>query len=164
MQPDDWPAIHAIYQEGIDSGHSTFASKPPDTWDAFIGGKVPGCSFVALQEGKVLGWVVLSPTSARHVYRGVCEVSIYLAASARGKGLGRALLGHCIQTSELLGIWTLQSGVFPENRASLALQLGLGFRIIGRRERVGKMEHGPWLGRWRDTLLLERRSPLAGRD
>jgi len=165
MTEADWPAVRRIYQEGIDTGHATFESTPPDTWEAFSRSKLSAGRLVARAgSGEVAGWAVLSPVSARKVYAGVAEVSIYIAAAHRGRRVGDALLAELIRVAEAAGIWTLQSGTFPENAASVALQVRHGFRIIGRRERIGRMEHGPFAGRWRDTVLLERRSRLAGQD
>lgn len=160
----DWPAVAAIYREGIATGHATFASEPPANFAEWSKSKVVGCSVVARNDaGQPVGWACLTPTSDRCVYAGVAEVSVYVAASARGQGVGDALMREVIARSEVLGIWTLQAGIFPENRSSIALHVRNGFREVGRRERIGKMTHGPLAGQWRDTVLLERRSAVAGR-
>ncbi|KTR52586.1 phosphinothricin acetyltransferase [Curtobacterium oceanosedimentum] len=158
MTAGDWPAVEAIYREGIATGNATFEAEPP-TWEAFNGGKLPDHRFVALGGDVVLGWVAVSPTSARPVYRGVVEHSVYVAAAARGRGIGHLLLDAMIASTEAAGIWTIQSGIFPENTASRALHTHHGFRELGTRERIGLMTFGPWAGQWRDNVLVERRSP-----
>lgn len=156
MTPAHGPAVLAIYQAGIDTGNATFETVAPDwpTWDAT---HLPVHRFVATEGTQVLGWVAVSATSDRCVYAGVVEESIYVAASARGRGVGRLLMAAVIESTEQAGIWTLQSGVFPENTASLALHTSSGFRIVGVRERIGRRD-----GRWRDVVFLERRSAVAG--
>lgn len=154
---DDWEAVRNIYQQGIDTGNATFQTSAPE-WDAWDAGHLPHCRLLAHRGEEVLGWAALSRVSAREVYAGVAEVSIYIADQARGQGVGDALLGRLIAESEQNGIWTLQAGVFPENRASLALHGKHGFRVVGTRERVGRLH-----GQWRDTVLLERRSIVVGR-
>jgi L-amino acid N-acyltransferase YncA len=145
-------AVLRIYQEGLDSGDASFETAAPD-WPTFDRKYLPQHRFVALDEdGRVLGWVALAPTSAREVYRGVVEHSLYVAAAARGSGVGKALLRKVIAASEAGGVWTLQAGVFPENTASIALHRASGFRQVGVRERIG-CHHGVW----RDVVLLERR-------
>lgn len=161
----DWAQIAAIYREGIATGHATFASAPPESFAEFHEGKRAEAGIVCRDERRrIIGWATLAKVSDRCVYAGVAEVSIYVAAAARGRGCGQALLRALIERSEAGGIWTLQAGIFPENTASLALHERCGFRVVGRRERVGRMGFGPLAGRWRDTLLLERRSAVAGRD
>jgi phosphinothricin acetyltransferase len=162
MTAAHWPEVATIYQEGIDTGHATFATAPPDSWDAWCAGKLNACSLAALAGNRAAGWAALSPTSTRPVYAGVAEVSVYVAATWRGQGLGTLLMAHLISVSEMEGIWTLQAGIFPENQASITLHIHHGFREVGRRERIGKMAHGPLAGCWRDVLLLERRSRVAG--
>ena len=162
MVETDWPEVAAIYAEGIATGHATFAGAPPDSFADFSEGKMMECGIVARDGGKILGWATLAVVSDRCVYAGVAEVSVYVATAARGGGVGAALLRGLIARSEEVGVWTLQAGIFPENTASLALHARFGFRVVGKRERLGKMSHGPLAGRWRDVLLLERRSVVAG--
>ena len=168
----DWPAVAAIYREGIATGHATFAPAPPESFGDFSEGKVMECAVVArgsnssppATKNSVFGWATLTKVSDRCVYAGVAEVSVYVAAAARGRGVGDALLRALIARAEAAGVWTLQAGIFPENAASLALHARHGFREVGRRERLGKMPAiGPRAGEWRDVLLLERRSAVAGR-
>jgi len=155
LRPDDWDAVRNIYAEGIATGDATFDTAYPD-WPAWDGGHLAVPRLVAEDDGAVLGWAALSAVSGRCVYAGVAEVSLYVAARARGRGIGAALLGALIEESERAGLWTLQAGIFPENAASLAVHRKLGFRDVGVRERIGRMA-----GRWRDVLLLERRSPTV---
>ena len=161
LEPTDWPAVERIYAEGIATGHATFEAEPP-TWESFDSSKLPTLRLVAVDGDRVLGWAAASPTSSRPVYLGVVEHSVYVAASARGGGMGHLLLGALIDAAELNGVWTIQSGVFPENSHSLALHAAHGFRVVGRRERVAKMTYGPLAGVWRDTVLIERRSDTNG--
>ncbi|QKG57550.1 N-acetyltransferase family protein [Hymenobacter sp. BRD128] len=152
-----WPAVRAIYEAGIATGQATFTTEAP-TWGAWDAGHLAHCRLVATDAaGQVLGWAALSPVSSRCVYAGVAEVSIYIAAEARGRGVGRQLLAALVAASEQHGLWTLQAGIFPENAASLALHAGQGFRTVGRRARISQLR-----GQWRDTLLLERRSAVVG--
>ncbi|MFF4267067.1 GNAT family N-acetyltransferase [Streptomyces virginiae] len=146
--------VLGIYQSGIDEGNATFETKAPD-WAAFDKAKLPGHRFVALDDGRVLGWVAASAVSDRCAYAGVVEHSVYVHPKARGRGVARALLDALIASTEADGVWTIQSGIFPENSASLAVHARAGFRVIGTRERIGR-HHGAW----RDVVLLERRSPL----
>jgi L-amino acid N-acyltransferase YncA len=162
LEPADWPAVEAIYLEGIKTGNATFEATPP-TWAAFDAGKIRDLRLVAADGSRIVGWAAASAVSARPVYAGVAEHSVYVAASARARGAGRMLLASLIEKSEDLGFWTLQSGIFPENTASLALHQRFGFRIVGTRERLAKMTYGPHLGDWRDVLMVERRSNRAGR-
>ncbi|MFJ3922632.1 GNAT family N-acetyltransferase [Streptomyces sp. NPDC090022] len=146
--------VLAIYQAGIDEGNATFETAAP-TWTVFDASKLPEHRFAAIgEDGKVLGWVAASAVSDRCAYAGVVEHSVYVHPGARGRGIARALLDELIASTEGAGIWTIQSGIFPENTASLALHQRAGFRIIGTRERIGR-HHGAW----RDVVLLERRSP-----
>jgi L-amino acid N-acyltransferase YncA len=156
LSPLDWPAVRKTYLEGIATGNATFEKDAPD-WDVWNATHMEKCRLVASIRDETAGWAALSSVSSRCVYTGVAEVSIYVAAGARGSGVGTALLAALIEASEALGIWTLQAGIFPENTASVALFREAGFRIVGRRERIGQMD-----GRWRDTLLLERRSNVCG--
>jgi len=159
MLPAHWPEVRAIYLEGLATGDATFETEAPD-WERWDASHLRACRLVALAEdGRVAGWAALGPVSARKVYAGVAEVSVYVGAGFRGRGLGRALLEALVRESESEGIWTLQASIFPENAASVALHKSCGFREVGRRERVGKLR-----GRWRDTVLLERRSQTVGTD
>jgi L-amino acid N-acyltransferase YncA len=162
MTDADWPAVAAIHREGIDTGDSTFTAEPAARFTEFMVGKL-ACGALVARDGKagVCGWTILSCVSTRPVYAGVAEVGIYVSADIRGRGVGTLLLRELIARSETAGIWTLQAGIFPENTASLALHLRHGFREVGRRERIGKMTYGPRAGEWRDTVLLERRSPVV---
>lgn len=158
MTADHWEKVRAIYIEGIESGNATFETEAPD-WDEWNRGHIGPCRMVALRGREVAGWVALSAVSRRAAYAGVAEVSVYVAADARGGGIGHALLTGLIPASEDAGFWTLQASVFPENEATLRLHRRAGFREVGRRERIGRHQ-----GRWRDTILLERRSSRAGID
>jgi phosphinothricin acetyltransferase len=155
----DWPAVRRIYLEGIESGHATFETAPPgsEEWDTAWR---PEARLIAERDGDVLGFAAITPTSRRAVYRGVCEVMVYVARDARGLGIGTLLLRALVQASEAAGVWTLQASVFPENVASIRVHLAAGFREVGRRERIGRYSDG----RWRDTVLLERRSDSVGTD
>jgi L-amino acid N-acyltransferase YncA len=150
-------AVLDIYRLGIDGGDATFETEPP-TWERFAATRLPGHRFVAVDaDGRVLGWVACSPVSQRGVYAGVVEHSVYVHPHARGRGLGKTLLRALIDSTESAGIWTIQSGVFPENVTSLAVHCAVGFRVVGTRERLGRLH-----GRWRDVVLVERRSPVIG--
>jgi L-amino acid N-acyltransferase YncA len=161
LEAAHWPEVERIYAAGIATGDATFESAPP-TWEAFDAGKLPGHRWVAVDGDRVLGWVAVSPVSDRCVYAGVVEHSVYVDPAAQGRGVGRALLAALVASTEAAGIWTIQSGVFPENAASLALHRAAGFRVVGTRERVGRMTSGPYAGQWRDVVFLERRSGLVG--
>jgi L-amino acid N-acyltransferase YncA len=156
MRPADWTAVRAIYLEGIQSGQATFETEAP-TWEDWDQGHLSHSRLIARQDGRVIGWAALAPVSRRRVYAGVAETSVYVAAAARRQGVGRQLLQALILAAERDGIWTLQGATFAENVASLKLQQACGFRIVGRRERIGQ-HHGVW----RDTVLTERRSPIVG--
>jgi len=156
MTDADWDAVRAIYLEGIATRNATFETESP-SWDTWNSNHRPNCRLVARSNEKVLGWAVLSLVSRRPVYSGVAEVSVYVAADARGMGVGKALLGSLINASEKAGIWSLQAGLFKENSASITLHKGVGFREIGFQERKGSMD-----GVWRDVLLMERRSQVVG--
>jgi L-amino acid N-acyltransferase YncA len=159
MRDGDWPAVQRIYREGIATGHATFESEAPD-WERFNTSRLPGHRLVAeTGEGRILGWAAVAPVSARPVYSGVVEHSVYIAAEARGLGLGATLLRALAESTEADGIWTIQASVFPENEASLKLHLANGYVVVGRRHRIARMTHGPLTGQWRDTVLIERRSP-----
>jgi len=154
MTPADWPAVRAIYEQGIATGVATFETAAP-TWEAWDAAHRPAHRLVARDEGgRLLGWVAVGSYSARRVYAGVVEESVYVAADARGRGVGRALLEQLIAETEAAGIWTLQAGIQAENQASLALHAGVGFRRVGVRERIGRDRDGIW----RDVVLMERRS------
>ena len=158
MSADDWSSVSDVYASGIATGQATFQTTVP-TWAEWDSAHLESCRIVArtAEDGAIVGWAALSRVSSRCVYAGVAEVSVYIGESARGQGLGRRLLEKLIGESEREGIWTLQSGIFPENEASVALHVSCGFRIVGRRERIGRMN-----GVWRDNLLLERRSQKIG--
>ncbi len=159
MTEADWPAVEMIYRAGIATGHATFESAPPASWEAFAAGKRLDLSLVTTDEsGRVQGWVAASPVSVRHAYRGVVEHSIYIHPEAAGRGIARALLEAFIALADSSGIWTIQSSIFTENIASIRLHERAGFRVIGRRESIARMTYGPHVGQWRDTILLERRS------
>jgi len=156
LKPAHWPEIRRIYLEGIATGQATLQTTAP-SWDEWDKAHLADLRYVAIIKNEVAGWVALSPVSSRCVYAGVAEVSIYISGTFRGMGIGSQLLKHVISESEKSNIWTLQSGVFPENTASMRLHENEGFRLIGYREKVGKM-----LDKWRDVNLLERRSKIAG--
>jgi phosphinothricin acetyltransferase len=151
LQPLDWPEVARIYEDGMRTGNATFETRVPE-WESCAAAH-SRVRLVAELDGKTAGWAALSPTSDRHCYRGVVENSVYVAAWAQGQGVGRGLLEALIERSEEAGIWTLRAGIFPENKASVRLHLGCGFRLVGVHERLGELN-----GEWRDVLLLERRS------
>lgn len=151
MRQVDARGVLNIYGEGIAGGNSTFETEVPD-WETWDQRHRPDCRLAARHEGFLVGWAALSPVSTRPVYRGVAEVSIYVTNTYHGMGIGKLLLKALIQAAESAGIWTLQASIFPENIASRALFLGCGFRLVGQRERIATLH-----GRWRDTILLERR-------
>jgi phosphinothricin acetyltransferase len=157
LTADDWAVVAGIYAQGIATGDATFEREVPE-WAAWNAAHLATGRLVAEGGSAVVGWAALSPVSGRCVYAGVAEVSVYVADSARGRGVGHRLLDALVAESERLGIWTLQAGIFPENEASLALHRRCGFRVVGHRERIGQMQDG----RWRDVVLLERRSPRVG--
>ena len=158
MTTEDWEQVRDIYEEGIRSGNATFETSAPD-WEQWDKAHLPLGRLVARSQRAVVGWAALSPVSARKAYAGVAESSIYVSVRAQGKGVGTALQQELTRQSETHGIWTLQGVVFAENTASLALLKKSGFREVGRRERISQLD-----GRWRDTILLERRSPVVGKD
>jgi L-amino acid N-acyltransferase YncA len=147
--------VLAIYQTGIEEGNATFETSAPD-WPAFSAARLPAHRYVAITCGQVAGWVAASAVSSRCAYAGVVEHSVYVRPEARGRGVGRLLLDTPIASTESAGIWTIQSSIFPENTASLALHQAAGFRVLGTRERIGQHH-----GHWRDTVLIERRSPAV---
>jgi L-amino acid N-acyltransferase YncA len=156
MTAADWEGVRAAYLEGIATGNATFETVAPE-WEQWDAGHRLDCRLVAWDEAGVTGFAALSPVSARKVYAGVAEVSVYVAARARGQGVGAELMRELVKASEAAGIWTLQAGIFPENTASLALHARFGFRVVGKRERIGQRD-----GRWRDVVLMERRSATIG--
>jgi phosphinothricin acetyltransferase len=158
LAPEDWETVRAIYLAGIATGDATFETAAP-AWDEWDRAHLPGPRLVAIDGDAVVGWAALSAVSARAVYAGVAEVSVYVAPARSGQGIGRALLQTLVRESEQNGIWTLQASVFPENSASISLHKSCGFREVGTRERIGKRQ-----GVWRNTILLERRSKSAGND
>jgi L-amino acid N-acyltransferase YncA len=163
MTREDWPAVLAIYEQGIQTSQATFESEPPACWEDWSASKLSDCSLVARVDGQVVvGWAALSPFSKRDCYAGVAEVSLYVDENWRGQGLGNALLRALIDRSEAQGIWTLQAKVFPENQASIHLHAKHGFRQVGIREKLSKMTYGPYQGQWRDVVLMERRSKVVG--
>ena len=151
LVPFDWPAVAAIFAEGIATGDATFETDVP-AWEDWDSRHLPEHRFVAELDGELAGWIAVVPYSSRAAYRGVGEESVYVAKRARGRGVGRALLATLIDGARAGGLWTLQAGVFPENEASLTLHEALGFRRVGVRERIGQLD-----GRWRDVVLLELR-------
>ena len=154
--PNHWPAVKAIYEDGLATGNASFQTSAPG-WEEWDAAHLKHSRVVLLQEGRVKGWAALTPVSNRCVYAGVAEVSIYIEAASRGRGIGKALLQALIAESEKNGLWTLQAGIFPENFPSVKLHEKCGFRQVGVREKIGKMGDG-----WRDTVLLERRSQTVG--
>jgi phosphinothricin acetyltransferase len=158
MQIDHWQEVRDIYQQGIDTGQATFEESPPGNWEEWSSKFWPDLSLVCLVDGQVIGWAAISPVSNRLAYQGVGELSLYVAPQHQGRGTGKELMEKIILESEQAGFWTLQAGIFPENQPSLKLHRLYGFRVVGTRERIGKMTYGPHAGEWRDVLLLERRS------
>jgi L-amino acid N-acyltransferase YncA len=156
MQNADWDAVRLIYQEGIATGLATFETEVPE-WEAWDQNHLAAPRLVARSGDPVMGWAALTPVSGRCVYAGVAEVSVYVAATARGQGVGKALLKALVEASERAGIWTLQAGIFSENSASIALHAACGFREVGYRERLGCLN-----GIWKDVVLMERRSQIVG--
>ena len=162
MTRADWPDVRRIFEEGIATGHATFTQLAPNSWDSWQEGKIPECCLVALRSRRVVGWVSLESASHRPAYSGVGVQNIYVEAASRGRGIGSDLLRELIAAAEDQGIWTLEARIFPENVPSLKLHEKLGFRTVGLRERLGRMDFGPLRGTWRDVLLLERRSDRIG--
>jgi L-amino acid N-acyltransferase YncA len=157
MIVEDWDSVASIYKEGIATGFATFETNVPsfDTWDR---AHLETCRIVAFDAKQILGWAALSPVSSRFVYGGIAEVSVYISFAYQGLGVGKLLMEHLIFESEKAGLWTLQSGIFPENEASVQLHKKVGFRYIGKREHIGKASDGMW----KDNLLFERRSKVVG--
>lgn len=152
LAPEDWPEVERIYAAGIATGNATFETETP-SWESWDSGHRQDLRFVAVREGRLIGWVAAGPISRRKCYAGVVEHSVYVAAEERGTGVGRALLSTLIDATERAGVWTIQTGIFPENLASVALHQRVGFRIVGRRERMARLR-----GVWRDVYLVERRA------
>lgn len=172
MARGDGARIFEIYRQGIATGHATFEKDVPADWDRWFESRPPRGRLVAESpdpespgaeyQVRIVGWAALSPVSARAVYAGVCEVSVYVADGAHGAGVGRALLGALVDASEAAGIWTLQASIFPENKASVALHQRFGFHLMGTREKIAWMSYGPLANQWRDTVILQRRSTVVG--
>jgi L-amino acid N-acyltransferase YncA len=156
LRPVDWPEVARIYADGIATKNATFEAEVP-SWEDWDAAHLAEHRFVGIDDGRVVGWIALAPVSERCCYAGVAEVSVYVGAEARGRGVGSTLLEAVVASSERAGIWTIQTGVFPENEASLALCRRFGFRLVGTRRRLGQLD-----GIWRDVLLLERRSEAIG--
>jgi L-amino acid N-acyltransferase YncA len=163
MRPDDWEEVRAIYLEGIATGQATFESHAPE-WEKWDSSHVAAPRLVVKRNGRIAAWASLSRVSARQVYAGVAEVSVYVGADFRGQGIGSSLLASLIQASEQKGFWTLQAGIFPENVTSIELHKKHSFRVLGVREKVGKMTFGELKGIWRDVVLMERRSKVTGTE
>ncbi len=161
MNHEDWEQVRAIYEEGIATENATFEPVVPD-WEKWDSAHVADPRLVVRVEGRVAAWAALSRVSARKVYAGVAEVSIYVGEKFRGRGIGDALLDALVDASEKAGFWTLQGGIFPENSISIELHKKHGFRVLGIREKIGKMAFGRLQGKWRDVVLMERRSTVAG--
>ena len=156
MTGADWEEVRRIYLDGLATGQASFETEAP-SWEEWDAARLRHSRLVARENGRVLGWAALSPVSRRPCYAGVAEASVYVAASGRGRGVGKALLRRLIEESERNGIWSLYGATFPENAASVRMQLACGFRVVGHRERIAQ-HHGVW----RDTVLTERRSAIAG--
>jgi L-amino acid N-acyltransferase YncA len=152
MEPSDWPAVRTIYEQGIATKQATFESTPP-SWEGWDAGHLVDLRLVAEDDDRVVGWAALSPVSRRACYAGVAEGSVYVAEEARGRGVGTALLTRLVAEADEAGFWTLQTSIFPENVASIALHRRCGFRVVGTRERIAQLD-----GAWRDTVLMERRA------
>lgn len=163
MRAADWDSVALIYGQGIEDGEATFEVDVP-AWPDFDASRLPELRLVAVDGESIFGWAAASPVSIRAAYRGVIEHSVYVARSARGRGVGRTLLAALIDAAEDAGFWCIQSSIFPENAASLALHERAGFRTVGRRERIARSGRGPHAGEWRDTVLIERRSRINGQD
>jgi L-amino acid N-acyltransferase YncA len=156
LRPDHWPEVARIFAEGIATGNATFETEVP-SWEAWDTAHLPEHRLVGERDGHVVAWIALAPVSSRCCYAGVAEVSLYVGEETRGEGVGKALLAAVVESAERAGIWTLETGVFPENEASLGLLQRFGFRIVGMRERIGQLH-----GIWRDVVFLERRSEVVG--
>ena len=159
LAKEDWDQVKFIYEAGIATKNATFETQAPATFEQWISNAIPSCTIVAEEDSSIIGWCRLTPVSYREVYTGIGEHSIYVHPDAKGKGIGNLLLGELIEQSEAEGFWTLESKIFVENEASIQLHKKNGFKVVGIRERIAKLD-----GVWRDTLLLERRSQVAGLD
>jgi len=155
LKQEDWPAVLEIFEQGIAGGNATFETEAP-SWEAWTRSQLDGQRWVAVEGGRVVGWVAAHPVSLRPCYRGVVEHSVYVHDEWQGRGIGRLLLERLVESTEAEGIWTIQTGVFPENEASLALHEKCGFRVVGTQEKLGKMN-----GVWRDVVVIERRSAIT---
>ena len=164
MKSSHWPDVKKIYQDGIKTGQATFEKEPPGSWGEWSRKHLAECSLVCQEGDQLLGWAAISPVSQRCIYQGVGEVSVYVSEENRGMGVGEVLLKELINISEKEGIWTLQAGIFPENESSLQLHKKLGFQEVGLRTKIGKMSYGPMAGKWRDVVLIERRSIRVGME
>ena len=151
LRPDDWAEVAAIYRDGMRDGMATFETEVP-SWEEWDAAHLPGHRLVAERHGEIVGWAALAPVSKRRAYAGVVENSVYVAREAQGQGIGRLLLDALLKGARKAGLWTVQTSIFPENRASLALHERCGFRVVGVRERIAKRD-----GIWRDTVFLEKR-------
>ncbi len=158
MRASDWPAVSEIYAQGIATGYATFETSVPE-YEEWNKNHLHSCRLIAERSGHIAGWAALSPVSGRCVYGGVAEVSVYVGPEYQGLGIGKVLMQHLILESEKEGLWTLQSGIFPDNTGSIKLHEKVGFRKIGYREKVGKLH-----GEWKDNLIFERRSKTVGQD
>jgi L-amino acid N-acyltransferase YncA len=156
MNPEHWESVKSIYEEGILTGNATAETSAPN-WESWNSAHLEQCRFVIEDNQRILAWAALSPVSGRCVYGGVAEISVYVSAEARGKGLGKKILNALVESSEKEKLWTLQAGIFPENIASVKIHEQCGFRLIGKREKIIKLN-----GVWRDTLLFEKRSKSVG--
>lgn len=164
MTARDGEVVFEIYRQGITTGHATFEKAVPTDWDTWFASRLMPGRLVATVDGRIAGWSALSAVSARAVYAGIGEVSVYVANGAQGQGIGRALLGALVEASEDAGMWTLQASIFPENQASVALHQQFGFKLLGTREKIAWMSYGPMANQWRDTVILQRRSMIVGID
>jgi L-amino acid N-acyltransferase YncA len=158
MNMSDWNSVAAIYKQGIETGNATFEKEIP-AWEAWDSAHLKNCRIVAYIDSIIVGWAALSPVSGRCVYSGVAEVSVYVSEQYKGKKIGTMLLDQLVSESETAGLWTLQASIFPENKTSILLHEKMGFRQVGYREKIGKMD-----GTWRDTVLMERRSQITGEN
>jgi phosphinothricin acetyltransferase len=162
MKEMDWPDVARIFEQGIETGIATFEAAVPTSWADWISGRIAGCCIVCGGETEIYGWATLTSASTRCVYQGVAEVSIYVAKEHRRKGVGDLLLTDLIERAEQHNIWTLQAQMFTENRASISFHARHGFRLVGTREKIGKMTYGPHRDQWKDNVLMERRSGVVG--